>query len=166
MTFETLSNVCQTMANEENKESDLNDVVLQEDVLDTQCKIVAKKLPKRVLHFSDGDLEEYSSEDEVDKSQATKIVAEIDPNTLNWIPWTWHQTTFIGTKLLDGCDYLGEWLASFFGITTPKYQFEIDEFYRLQALQDEMIRNNDLEMGGWSNQNRNNLINVTNLTKN
>ncbi|XP_015185432.1 PREDICTED: protein FAM177A1 [Polistes dominula] len=165
MTFETLCNVCQTMANEDKRESDLNEVVLQESVLDTQCETIAKKRPKRVLHFSDGDLEEYSSEDEVDKSQATKTVAEIDPRALNWIPWTWHQTTFIGTKLLDGCDYVGEWLANFFGITTPKYQFEIDEFHRLQALQNEMIHNNDLEMGGWNNQNRNNLINDPNLIK-
>lgn len=27
------------------------------------------------------------------------------------------------------CDYMGERLASFFGITTPKYQYAIDEYY-------------------------------------
>ncbi|KAF7395365.1 hypothetical protein HZH68_009415 [Vespula germanica] len=162
MTLETLCNVCQTMANEEKKESDLNDVVLQENV----CKTNAKKRPKRILHFSDGDLEEYSSEDEVDKTQETKVVAEIDPHTLNWLPWTWYKTTWVGTKVLDGCDYLGEWLANFFGITTPKYQFEIDEFHRLQALENEIIHKNDLEMGGWNNQNRNNLVNITNPPKN
>lgn len=32
-----------------------------------------------MLHFSDGDLEEYSSEDEVDKMQGTKVIAEVDP---------------------------------------------------------------------------------------
>lgn len=32
-----------------------------------------------MLHFSDGDLEEYSSEDKVDKMPGTKIVAEVDP---------------------------------------------------------------------------------------
>lgn len=67
---------------------------------------------------------------------------------------------------MDGCDYVGEWLANFFGITTPKYQFEIDEFNRLQALENEIIHKNDLEMGGWINQNKNNLINVTNTLKN
>lgn len=155
------------MANEESKESGLNDIVSQENVvLDTQNEIRSKKRPKRVLHFSDGDLEEYSSEDEVDTSQKTTIVAQVDPRTLNWLPWTWYQTTHVGTKILDGCDYVGEWLANFFGITTPKYQFEIDEFNRLQALENEIIHKNDLEMGGWINQNKNNLINVTNTLKN
>jgi hypothetical protein len=28
---------------------------------------------------------------------------------------------------------LGEHLASFFGITTPKYQYEIDEYNRIMA---------------------------------
>lgn len=30
------------------------------------------------------------------------------------------------------CDYLGERLASLLGITTPKYQYAIDEFYRMK----------------------------------
>lgn len=31
-------------------------------------------------------------------------------------------------------EFLGEKLASFFGITTPKYQYVIDEYYRLKEL--------------------------------
>lgn len=30
------------------------------------------------------------------------------------------------------CDYMGERLASLFGITTPKYQYAIDEYYRIK----------------------------------
>lgn len=30
------------------------------------------------------------------------------------------------------CDYMGEKLASLFGITTPKYQYAIDEYYRIK----------------------------------
>lgn len=30
------------------------------------------------------------------------------------------------------CDYMGEKLASLFGITTPKYQYAIDEYYRVK----------------------------------
>lgn len=48
------------------------------------------------------------------------------------MPWMWYQTTMAGTKTLQVCDYLGESLASFFGITTPKYRFEINEFYRMK----------------------------------
>lgn len=33
---------------------------------------------------------------------------------------------------LTVCDYLGERLASLFGITTPKYQYAIDEYYRIK----------------------------------
>ena len=29
-------------------------------------------------------------------------------------------------------EYLGEKLADFFGITTPKYQYVIDEYYRMK----------------------------------
>ena len=31
-------------------------------------------------------------------------------------------------------EFLGEKLAAFFGITTPKYQYVIDEYYRLKEL--------------------------------
>lgn len=30
------------------------------------------------------------------------------------------------------CDYLGERMASFFGITSAKYQYAIDEYYRMK----------------------------------
>lgn len=34
--------------------------------------------------------------------------------------------------LLPACDYLGERMASFFGITSAKYQYAIDEYYRMK----------------------------------
>lgn len=54
-------------------------------------------------------------------------------STLQWGPWIWYQTVNVGIKSLKVCDYLGEHLASFFGITTPKYQYEIDEYERMIA---------------------------------
>lgn len=36
------------------------------------------------------------------------------------------RTTSFGSSALNTVDYLGESLANFFGITTPKYQFEIN----------------------------------------
>lgn len=83
---------------------------------------------------------------------------------MKWLPWAWHQTTWLSSKVLDGCDYVGEFLADFFGITAPKYQFEINEFYRLQALEKEMLRKQDLEMGGWNEKKRNNLIDSVNTS--
>jgi len=83
---------------------------------------------------------------------------------MNWLPWAWYRTTWLSSKMLDGCDYVGECLANFFGITAPKYQFEINEFYRLQALEREMFHKQDLELGGWNEQKRNNLIKSNNDT--
>ncbi|XP_011171424.3 protein FAM177A1 [Solenopsis invicta] len=148
-----------TMALDREDIGDLSDVVLQENSdAETQCKRKLGKKPKRILHFSDGVMEEYSSEDEVDTPKNNKTVSQIDTKNMNWLPWAWYQTTYLSSKMLDGCDYVGECLANFFGITAPKYQFEINEFYRLQALEREMAYKQDLEMGGWNEQKRNNLI--------
>ncbi|XP_060074660.1 protein FAM177A1-like, partial [Ylistrum balloti] len=52
--------------------------------------------------------------------------------TLTWFPWVWYYTVLAASKTLKGADFCGEKLAWFFGITTPKYQYAIDEFYRLK----------------------------------
>ncbi|XP_011696388.1 PREDICTED: protein FAM177A1-like [Wasmannia auropunctata] len=151
-----------TMASErEDDIGELSDIILQEssDAETLQCKRKLSRKPKRVLQFSDGVMEEYSSEDEVDAPKNSKIMSQIDTKNMNWLPWAWYQTTLLSSKMLDGCDYVGECLANFFGITAPKYQFEINEFYRLQALEREMLHKQDLEMGGWNEQKKNNLIN-------
>lgn len=118
---------------------------------DKTCKISLRqeKAPRRILHFSDGTMEECSSdEDEPDTS--AKVIAEVHPNTLSWGPWIWHYTVNIGRKSLQVCDYLGEHLASLFGITTPKYQYEIDEYNRIMAEEEERQRKKELEMSGWT----------------
>ena len=54
-----------------------------------------KRVPRRVLHFSDGTLEEYSTEDEdvqeaaVEEERRRKESeqAVVDPRTLRWFPW-------------------------------------------------------------------------------
>ncbi|XP_025267560.1 protein FAM177A1 [Camponotus floridanus] len=149
-----------TMTPEKDEACDLSDVILQENSdVETQCTHKLSKKPKRVLQFSDGIMEEYSSEDEVDMPKNCKTVTQIDTKNMDWLPWAWHQTTWISSKMLDGCDYVGECLANFFGITAPKYQFEINEFYRLQALERETFNKQDLEMNGWNEKKRDNLIN-------
>jgi len=47
------------------------------------------------------------------------------------MPWFAYQAWNMGSKSLEVCDYLGEKLAAFFGITTPKYQYVIDEYNRM-----------------------------------
>lgn len=35
---------------------------------------------------------------------------------------------YSGNSALSACDYIGESLANALGITSPKYQYEIDEY--------------------------------------
>lgn len=87
-----------------------------------------KKQPRRILHFSDGILEEYSTDEEEEEN--TQPV--VDPKTLDWMPWMWYYIVTVSKKSLSVADTCGEHLAWFFGITTPKYQYAIDEYYRMK----------------------------------
>uniref|UniRef100_A0A8D8W586 Protein FAM177A1 n=1 Tax=Cacopsylla melanoneura TaxID=428564 RepID=A0A8D8W586_9HEMI len=102
------------------------------DESETQTKLKLKQ-PRRILHFSDGTLEEYSTDEETD--QVDNTVCHIEPPT-DWIPWIWYTSTNAAYKALQVCDMIGEYLAHFFGITSPKYHAEI-EYYKesLQARQ-------------------------------
>ncbi|XP_058059587.1 protein FAM177A1 [Anopheles bellator] len=94
---------------------------------------VRVRAPKRVLHFSDGTLEEFS-DDEADQVDCAETVP-VDESTMKWTDWMRYKTCKLGSTVLAGCDYVGEGLASFLGITTPKYSYEIEEFKRMQAEQ-------------------------------
>ncbi|XP_064602495.1 protein FAM177A1-like [Liolophura sinensis] len=97
--------------------------------LETEKPRKHKKPPKRILHFSDGILEEYSSSDEEEEVVKQPVV---DPKTLRWLPWMWYYFMHAATGTLSVADKCGEKLAWFFGITSPKYQAAIDEYYRLK----------------------------------
>lgn len=60
--------------------------------------------------------------------------------TLTWGPWILYKTTTAGSKTLAVCDYFGEKLANFFGITSPKYEYEID-FYETMKQEVNLIYN-------------------------
>ena len=119
-----------------------------------------KKQPRRVLHFSDGVLEEYST-DEEDREERKKKTEEeaarrlreslavVDPRTLKWVPWVLHYTWAGGRKFVDYCDYYGEKLAWFLGITSPKYYYEIQEWQRQQAAEERRRQKEDVETRGW-----------------
>lgn len=65
--------------------------------------------------------------------------------TLTWGPWLTHYAKKSGNKVLNVVDSAGESLANLFGITTPKYQIEIDEHNRIQ----EEHRKMEEESAGW-----------------
>ncbi|CAG7815012.1 unnamed protein product [Allacma fusca] len=122
-----------------------------------------KKEPKRVLHFSDGTMEEYDSDTSEDepatdgveepfrkaKERALEAEPPIDPKTLSWPAWMKHYTVAGGSKTLDVMDRMGENIAYFLGITTPKYQYEIDEFHRAREEQIAAKKREDMEGQSW-----------------
>lgn len=110
------------------------------------------RVPRRILHFCDGTLEEYSDEEEEEETitkETSKELTAVDPKTLAWGAWFWYQTVLAGSKTLEVCDYLGEALANFFGVTTPKYQFEINHYEQMVAEEEALKKRMDMEMGGW-----------------
>nr|XP_022913363.1 protein FAM177A1 [Onthophagus taurus]XP_022913364.1 protein FAM177A1 [Onthophagus taurus] len=109
---------------------------------------VKVKVPKRVVYFSDGVVEEFS-DDETDQPSAEQEQQVVDPKTLPWRDWFVFKSWAAATGTLSAIDYMGEWLASVFGITTPKYQFEIDEYHRRQAEKKE----EEEHVSGWTTQN-------------
>lgn len=65
---------------------------------------------------------------------------------MTWGPWLTYQAWTAGSTALAACDYVGESLASFLGITTPKYYFELEEYKRREATKKEL----EEEKKGWS----------------
>lgn len=59
-----------------------------------------------------------------------------------------HKVLHTGHSVLAACDYVGESIAAFLGITTPKYQYEIDLCKRMQ---EEKVKaeKEEKEVGGW-----------------
>ncbi|KAK9956180.1 hypothetical protein ABG768_013930 [Culter alburnus] len=93
-----------------------------------------EKTPRRIIHFSSGEtMEEYSTdEEEEDKKQNAKkeLLSSIDTSKLTWGPYVWFQMWRAASSTISACDYLGERMASLFGITSAKYQYAIDEYSR------------------------------------
>ncbi|KAI5269216.1 hypothetical protein MUG91_G15n108 [Manis pentadactyla] len=98
-----------------------------------------KKVPRRVIHFVSGEtMEEYSTdEDEVDGLEKKEVLPTIDPTKLTWGPYLWFYMLRAATSTLSVCDFLGKKIASVLGISTPKYQYAIDEYYRMKKEEEE-----------------------------
>ena len=53
-----------------------------------------------------------------------------------------------GNKVLATCDYVGEKIAAALGITTPKYNYEIEQFKKIQKEQEKAVQEEKIT-GGW-----------------
>ncbi|XP_072513070.1 protein FAM177A1 [Salminus brasiliensis] len=101
-----------------------------------------EKAPRRVIHFSSGEtMEEYSTEEEDNSEKHPEkkdLLSPIDTSKLTWGPYVWFQMWRAATSTVSACDYLGERMASLFGVTSAKYQYAIDEFDRMKENEKEV----------------------------
>lgn len=132
----------------------------------------------KLLHFSDG-VEEVTDEDEVDGDepeieepqslidevslslQSTQSITMTHPvpfishppqSTMEWMPWLMLKSRQTGDSLLSGCEYVGEFLASAMGITSPKFidgELELRKAAAEQQERDEEAAEEIHEMGRW-----------------
>ncbi|XP_075869680.1 protein FAM177A1-like isoform X2 [Nelusetta ayraudi] len=109
-----------------------------------------EKVPRRIIHFSSGEtMEEYSTdeeEEEEDKVAERKdlLSSPVEASKQTWGPYVWFHMWRAATSTISACDYLGERMASFFGITSAKYQYAIDEYYRMKKEREEEKEENRL----------------------
>ncbi|KAK9518779.1 hypothetical protein VZT92_010513 [Zoarces viviparus] len=102
-----------------------------------------EKVPRRIIHFSSGEtMEEYSTdeeEEEGDRERKDLLSSPVDAarSKLTWGPYFWFHMWRAATSTISACDYLGERMASAFGITSAKYQYAIDEYYRVKKEREE-----------------------------
>ncbi|KAM8916807.1 protein FAM177A1 [Spinachia spinachia] len=91
------------------------------------------KVPRRTIFFASGEtMEEFSTDEEDTEEPVNREVIAVDTSKLTWAPYFWFHMWRVGTSTISVCDYMGERLASLFGITSPKYQYAIDEYYRIK----------------------------------
>lgn len=103
-----------------------------------------EKIPRRIIHFSSGEtMEEYSTDDDEEEEEGNNkqnakkdLLSSMDASKLTWGPYVWFQMWRAATSTISACDYLGERMASLFGITSAKYQYAIDEYSRSKKEED------------------------------
>ncbi|XP_072284530.1 protein FAM177A1 [Pyxicephalus adspersus] len=104
-----------------------------------------KKIPRRIIHFASGEtMEEYSTDEEEELQEKRDLLPTIDPSKLTWGPYLWFYMLRVATSTLSVCDFLGEKIASVLGVSTPKYQYAIDEYYRMQKEVEEEEEENEM----------------------
>ncbi|XP_037668434.1 protein FAM177A1-like [Choloepus didactylus] len=115
-----------------------------------------KKVPRRVIQFVNGKtMEEYSTdEDKVDSPKKKDVLPTVDPTKLTWGPYLWFYMLQATTSTLSVSDFLREKIASVLGISIPKYQYAIDEYYWMKKEKEEEEEEEEEEGGGGGGGNR------------
>ncbi|KAJ8288989.1 hypothetical protein COCON_G00016480 [Conger conger] len=104
-----------------------------------------QKKPRKIIHFASGEtMEEYSTDEEEEEPEKRDLMSAPDPSKLTWGPYFWFHMWRVAASTVSVCDYFGERMASLFGITSPKYQYAIDEYYRIKKEEEEEEEDNRL----------------------
>jgi len=161
---------------EMNSYENKNNTTVQQNETEVTFKGSKKKnkVPKRIIHFSDGIVEEFSTdseeEEEIRKAAAIeeekKKYALLDPKKLTWVPWVVWYAWFMGSTALSYCDFVGEKLAWWFGITSPKYYYELEEFKRMQEEEKEAEEKRKVDEHGWTNVSSSEVVTTSNSSPN
>lgn len=99
----------------------------------------AKRTPRRIIYFQNGDqLEEYSTdeEEEVEPDKvdlAVESISKLDWKSMSWGTYIANLGLFGFLKTIKTFEYAGEVISYKLGITSPKYQSEIEEAERQEA---------------------------------
>ncbi|KAL5274535.1 FAM177A1 family protein [Megaselia abdita] len=118
-----------------------------------------QRRPKKLIHCSDGVIEDSSSDDEVDRTSEYKNDETLAiEKELQWGPYFKYKTLKAGYMILNGVDAAGGALANFFGISTPKYSSEI--YFHEKDVKEERRRKekNHLESANWLPANTNEVV--------
>ncbi|XP_015247085.1 PREDICTED: protein FAM177A1-like [Cyprinodon variegatus] len=107
-----------------------------------------EKVPRRIIHFSSGEtMEEYSTDEEEPEDPEEEKKDLLSPPVDAVRVRSGGGSAFFFSVWLfyvAACDYLGERMASLFGITSAKYQYAIDEYNRIKKEKEEEKEENRL----------------------
>uniref|UniRef100_A0A3B1IMQ8 Family with sequence similarity 177 member A1 n=1 Tax=Astyanax mexicanus TaxID=7994 RepID=A0A3B1IMQ8_ASTMX len=134
----------------QNMDSEKNSTVVK-DFENVELGDIGKKqkVPRRTIYFASGEtMEEFSTDEEDEEEELVQAkssaLTAVDPSKLTWGPYFWFHMWRVATSTISVCDYLGEKVASLLGITSPKYQYAIDEYYRMKKEEEEEEEENHL----------------------
>ncbi|KAG9268962.1 protein FAM177A1 [Astyanax mexicanus] len=134
----------------QNMDSEKNSTVVK-DFENVELGDIGKKqkVPRRTIYFASGEtMEEFSTDEEDEEEELVQAkssaLTAVDPSKLTWGPYFWFHMWRVATSTISVCDYLGEKVASLLGITSPKYQYAIDEYYRMKKEEEEEEEENRL----------------------
>ncbi|KAH8287721.1 hypothetical protein KR054_012011 [Drosophila jambulina] len=119
---------------------------------------------RRMLHFSDGVMEELSSgsEDEAETADVTdqSYAVQLNEREMALGPRLRYKASRMGNRFLAGIDYVGGGLASLLGITSSKYASELENSQR-RAKEEEDLDNWQPRSANNNNNNRNETLVLT-----